>query len=80
MNNRMLLNVYDKENGDHDLIACDIITCVLELPGVKEAVMIQALEHFGTSELRELANDFGNVPLSDIPFQYAWDYIFNQED
>ncbi len=80
MSSKIFKETYDTENGDHDLIACEIVTCCLEIPGVKEAVMTTALDKWGEDSLRWLRNEQGVERLEDIPFQYIWDYIFNQEE
>ena len=74
MSNKLFKETYDSQNGDHDLIACEIITECLEIPGVREAVLVAALKWEAT------LHHEGVECVGDIPFQFIWDYIFNQEE
>ena len=80
MSNKLFKETYDSQNGDHDLIACEIITECLEIPGVREAVMKAFYDKFNLASLTWLRNEWGVSDICDIPFQFVWDYIFNQEE
>ena len=66
---------YDVESGVHDGLACDIVTEMLDIPGVKEAVLIDALHNSHMSMKYD-----GLECIEDIPFQHAWTKVFNKEE
>ena len=73
---QFIKELYDREDSVHDALACDFITEMLDIPGVREAVLIEAMKDESWFGIREN----GLEQVSDIPFQWAWDHIMNRED
>lgn len=63
-----ILNV-DEDVGDraNDILA-EVVTQVLQVPGVKEAVAIHVLNN-------EI--DLDEMGIHDVPFQYLWELLFS---
>ncbi len=72
---QMIEQFYDPENGTHDAIACDIVTTMLEIPGVAEAVLIDAMRRSNLSMKHD-----GMECIEDIPFRHAWNVVFNPQE
>lgn len=66
-----------KTDVDMDWIFCDMITCILEIPGVSEAVVVAALKLDTSTGYVGLTN---SERVGDVPFQFVWDWIMNPED
>lgn len=65
-------------NGTHvdvDWIYCDLITTIMEIPGVTEAVIVAALKQ-DVEGYVSIKND-GLERVGDIPFQYIWTSIMD---
>ncbi len=65
----------DGTHVDVDWIYCDLITTILEVPGVKEAVLLAALKNDSTGYVS--IKDDGLERVGDIPFQYIWTFLMN---
>ena len=64
-------NVIEIPGINIDHIYCDMITTILEIPGVREAVIVAALKN------DYYLNEFSPATVDDIPFQFVWDFIMN---
>jgi len=64
---------------DIDHIYCDMISTILDIPCVREAVLIAALRQDRTGGHVFLKSN-GLERLDDVPFQFVWDWIMNPED
>ena len=49
----------------------EVIRRILEIPGVNDAVMLDAISKFGGDELKCLHNE-GCASLADLPFFHIW--------
>lgn len=63
---------------DVDWIMCDMITRILEIPGMRNAVIVAALEHDTDGGYVSVRN--GEERMGDIPFQFVWNYLINPEE
>ena len=67
---------YDEFNVDEDVgdrvndLISEIVTQVLQVPGVKEAVAIHVLNN-------EIVLD--EMGIHDVPFKYLWELLFSPE-
>ncbi len=77
---QILNAMYDRNNDVHDGIACDLITSILELPGMEEAAMKAFYDEFKETSMSWLSQEWGVSDVQNIPFQYIWYKMFNQED
>lgn len=65
---------YDEVNEDEDQadvvndMLSDVVTVILQVPGVKEAVAIHVLNN-------EIGLD--EMGIHDVPFQYLWELLFS---
>ena len=75
---QMIRELYDPESDVHDALACDFITEMLDIPGVKEAVLMAALHDEEKNGYGSLIRPNSLEAVGDIPFQFAWDTIMNQ--
>ncbi len=76
-----LKEVYDPESSIHDELLFEVIHRILErIPGVKDAVISEAHKQWGKADLGWLKSEQGISSLSDIPFMYIWEMVFNQEE
>lgn len=66
--------VYDEFSKDEDVgdrindLLADVVTEILQVPGVNEAVLIHVLKN-------EIGLDEMNI--HDVPFQYLWELLFS---
>ena len=78
MTNRTKIGqMYDELNKDEDIgdkvmdLLCDVVTDVLQVPGIKEAILVHVLkEHIQLDEMN----------IHDVPFQYLWECLFDQPE
>ncbi len=74
--NTLLKEVYEPESYAHDVIANEIITGFLDIPGVRE-IIVQRVHELG-GDLKYYQNDWGIERLEDLPFMYVWHKIMNE--
>lgn len=75
--NEVVVNV-NGSDVEIDWIMCDMITRILEIPGVREAVIVAALRHDLSDDGYVGLKEDGLERVSDIPFQFVWDCIMNE--
>ena len=67
-------DVVERAGADMDYVYCDLISTIIDIPGVKEAVIVEALKN------NYYLNEFSPETVGDIPFQFVWDVIMNPGD
>ena len=73
--------VYDPESAVQDELLFEVIHRILErIPGVKEAVILEAHKQWGDADMSWLKNDQLVESLDGLPFMYIWATVFNQEE
>lgn len=74
MSNPTIKEQYYQQQDFADHLICDVITSIIEIPEVREAVLVAALRSnyfIGTCKGIEM--------VADLPFQVLWDHLMDQE-
>lgn len=79
------LTVFDHVNhsGDNELVTDAVYeTCcyVLEIPGVREAVTVAMMKHWGDWQLKDLHSHVDDSELRNLPLQWLYQWLTNADE
>ena len=69
----------DGSDIDIDWYTCDVVTTILDIPGVRKAVLGAALD-LDTKGGGYVNTKTNCERLGDVPFQFVWDVLMNPEE
>ncbi len=64
----------DGLGGDIDHLLCEVITRIIEIPEVRQAVILAALR------VDVYVKEYGPDTIGDIPFQAVWNHLMTETD
>ena len=73
MTNKTIKEQYYQNEEYADHLLCDVITTIIEIPEVRRAVLVAALDS------DYYMHHKGLETVGDLPFQILWDHIMGQE-